>query len=236
MQTPTRQRQGERLDPKFDRIASVAADPSQLMRLRQDPEAIAPERAIVFEVAGSIQNFHEAAARIGFEYLADDEFEIAPDEDFLRAKKPEEAISGRLYFAMPDLAALRQLVSLWQRYKTSRRMPSGFRQWTQLFGLLKDVRAWGPMDRLTDDTLANWREQLTEAPDEPVRFEVELWFRENGGTRQGAYAAFENEVGALGGTVVHHATISEIRYDAALIDLPAARIRELVVGQSLITG
>ena len=233
VQKPTRQRQGERLDPKFDRIASVAADPAQLMELRQDPEAIAPERAIVFEVAGSLLSFYEEATRIGLEYLADDELEIAPDEDFLLEKKPGEAISGRLYVAMPDVVALRQLVSLWQRYKTNHRMPDGFRIWTQLFGLLKDVRAWGPLDRLTVDTLEEWQEQLALAPDESIRFEVELWFRGNEGSRQRAYAVFEGEVGAAGGTVVHHATIPEIRYDAALIDLPAARIRELIANRTV---
>ena len=233
LRKPTRQRQGERLGPKFDRLERVTADPPQVMQLRQDPEAIAPERAIVFEVAGSLLTFHEEAARIGFEYLADDEREIAPDEDFSLAKKPDEPISGRLYLAMPDLAALRQLVSLWQRYKTRRRMANGFGIWTQLFGLLKDVRAWGPQDRLSADTLADWQEQLAEAPEEPIRFEVELWFRENAETRQHTYTAFEAAVVALGGSIVHHATIPEIRYDAALIDLPAARIRELIANPTV---
>ena len=160
LKKPTRGRQGERLDPKFDRLARVVADPAQLAQLRQDPEAIAPERAIVFEVAGSLLTFYEEATLIGLEYLADDEVEIEPDDDFRLTKKPDEPISGRLYFAMPDVAALRQLVSLWRRYKASRRMADGFGVWTQLFGLLKDVRAWGPQDRLTTDTLAAWEEQL----------------------------------------------------------------------------
>ena len=230
---PTRARQGERLDPKFDRLARVAADPAQLMQLRQDPEAIAPERAIVFEVAGSLLTFYEEAARIGLEYLTDDELEIEPDDDFRLTKKPDEPISGRLYLAMPDLEALRQLVRLWQRYKSGRRMANNFGIWTQLFGLLKDVRAWGPQDRLTADTLGDWEEQLAEAPDEPIRFEVELWFRENAETRQNAYATFEGAVRELSGVIVHHATIPEIRYAAALIDLPAARIRELVANPTV---
>ena len=70
---PSRQRQGERLDPKFERLARVTGDPAQIMQLRQDPEAIAPERAIVFEVTGSLTNFYKEASRIGLEYLADDE-------------------------------------------------------------------------------------------------------------------------------------------------------------------
>jgi len=225
---PSRQRQVERLGPKFERLAQVAGDPAQIMQLRQDPEAIAPERAIVFEVTGSLTTFYEEASRIGLEYLADDEHEIEPDDDFRLTDKPDEAISGRVYLAMPDLEALRQLVSLWRRYKAGERMADGFGLWTRLFDLLKDVRAWGPKDRLTAETLAIWQDQLEEAPGEPVPFEVELWYRENPETRQAAFSTFGNAVRELGGTMVHHATIPEIRYDAALIDLPAVRIRELL--------
>ncbi len=230
---PSRQRQGQRLDPKFERLARVAGDPAQVMQLRQDPEAIAPERAIVFEVTGSLATFYEEASRIGLEYLADDERDIAPDVDFRLTKKPYEPIPGRVYLAMPDLEALRQLVRLWQRYKAGGRMDDGFAMWTQLFGLLKDVRAWGPADRLTAETLAVWQKRLGEAPNEPVRFEVELWYREIAETRQAAFATFSNAVSELGGTLVHHATIAEIRYDAALIDLPAARIRELLANPTV---
>ena len=46
----TRGRQAERLDPKFDRLARAVADPAQLMLL-QNPEAIAPERAIRYDAA-----------------------------------------------------------------------------------------------------------------------------------------------------------------------------------------
>lgn len=225
---PNRQRQGERLDPKFERLAHVANDPSQVMHLRQAPEAIAPERAIVFEVTGSLTTFYEEATRIGLEYLADDERDIEPDDDFRLTDKPGEPISGRIYLAMPDVEALRQLVRLWKRYQAGGRMAPGFGMWTQLFGLLKDVRAWGPEDRLTTDTLEAWKERLEEAPNDPVRFEVELWYRENPATLEAAFTTFSGTVRKLGGTIVHHATISDIRYSAALIDLPAIRIRELL--------
>ena len=203
------------------------------MQLLQDPEAVAPERAIVFEVAGSLVTFYEEAASIGLEYLAEDDFDIPPDDDFSVAGKPDDHIAGRLYLAMPDLAALQQLVSLWQRYKARRRMADGFGIWTQLFGLLKDVRAWGPQDRLRPETLADWEDQLAFAPDEPLRFEVELWFREEAEVRQQAFTAFARAVRELDGTVVYPATIPDIRYHAALVDLPAARIRELIADPTI---
>lgn len=225
---PSRGRQAERLAPRFDRLVQVVGDSQQVMQLRADPEAIAPERAIVFEVAGSIVEFYQRAADIGLEYLADDETEFDPDDDFQIKDKPEEEVSGRIYLAMPDVEALRQLVRLWRRYVAGQRMADGFGMWTQLFGLLKDVRPWGPQDRIPPETLEFWNERLQEAPDEPVRFEVELWYRENAAVRTRSFAALGATVGSLGGQIIDHAVISEIRYDAALIDLPAARIRELM--------
>lgn len=198
------------------------------MRLRQDPEAIAPERAIVFEVTESLEKFHDGARRIGLEYLADDGRDIEPDEDFHWTDRRDGPIPGRVYFAMPDLEALRQLVRLWQRYKAGRRMEPGFGLWTQFFGLLAGVRAWGPQDRLTAETLAVWQERLDDAPDAPVRLEVELWYRETSESRQASLRRFGTAVQAFGGTMVHHASIPDIRYHAALIDLPAVHVRDLV--------
>ena len=54
---PTRGRQSERIAPRFERLMNVAGRPEQLLALRDDPASIAPERAIVFEVAGSLENF-----------------------------------------------------------------------------------------------------------------------------------------------------------------------------------
>ena len=105
--------------------------------------------------------------------------------------------------------------------------------WTQLFGHLKDVRAWGPSDRLTDELIATWREQVDAAPDEYIRFEVELWFRENDASRETAFTNFRDVVEELDGLIIHHATIPEVRYDAALIDLPTARIHELIADRTV---
>lgn len=225
---PGRARQGERLAPKFERLSRIASDPQQNLQLRTDPDSIAPERAIVFEIAGSILDFYQQANSIGLEYLADDEIEFQPDDDFYVTGKPEENVEGRMYLAMPDVRALQELVRLWDRYKNGQRMQSGFGMWGRLFPLLKDVRPWGPADRLPPETLAYWRECMAESPNDPVRFEVELWYRESELARQNAFQIFSEDVARLGGTIVHRATIDEIRYSAVLLDLPPERIQELL--------
>ena len=58
------QRQGQRLGPGFERLRTVLASDESGLSLRADPSGIAPERALVFEVAGSIGDFHRLVRKI----------------------------------------------------------------------------------------------------------------------------------------------------------------------------
>jgi hypothetical protein len=154
----------------------VAGDPQQLLGLRNDPASIAPERAIVFEVAGSLKDFYAQARDLGLEYLGDFEDDIPPGDDFYDRKKPEKRIAGRIYLAMPDVQALQELLRLWRLYRDGQNMPPGKSAWRELFSMLVDVRPWGPQDRVPPETISFWQSALASNPDTPVRFEIELWF------------------------------------------------------------
>lgn len=221
---PNRGRQGTRLDPKFARLAKAAASPEELLALRDDPASIAPERAIVFEVEGSLKDFYAQARAIGLEYLGDFEDEFDPSEDFYDKKKPDQKLTGRIYLAMPDVQALRELLSLWERYKKNKKMEKGKGAWRELFSRLLDVRPWGPQDRVSLAAVAAWQAELARVPGAPVRLEIELWYHDNPARRTRAFQTIEAEIAAAGGQLVHHATIPEIHYEAALIDLPAASV------------
>jgi hypothetical protein len=225
---PSRGRQGARLAPRFDRLMGVAGSSENLLSFRDDPASIAPERAIVFEVAGQLKDFYAQAQALGMEYLGDYEEDIEPTEDFYDKKKTENTISGRIYLAMPDVRALQELLGLWRIYQRGERMPRGKSEWRELFSLLMDVRPWGPQDRVPPETIAYWEGSLRNNPDLPVRFEVELWFHESPGQRERTYARINEEVAAMGGGVVHHATVHEIRYDAALVDIPPEQAQALI--------
>jgi hypothetical protein len=225
---PSRDRQRERIDPKFARLSAAAETPADLLALRADPASIAPERAIVFEVEGSLEDFYEQARIIGLEYLGDFEDEFDPSEDFFNTKKPEQQVSGRIYLAMPDVQALRELLSLWERYKQNKNMPKGRSGWRDLFSRLVDVRAWGPQDRIAPGAVEAWESDLARAPDEPVRLEIELWFHASAEQRILAFERLNAEIAAAGGQVIQRSTIPEIHYDAALIDLPGVFVRGLI--------
>ena len=237
------QRQGQRLGPRFERLQTVLASDESGLSLRADPSSIAPERALVFEVAGSIKDFYQLVTRIrGFEFLADEETTFDPDEDLFevdtrrgREGQPREdrPVGGRLYLAMPDIGALRELLRLWNIWRSEGALPHGHTAWRDIFTSLHNVRPWGPVDRITDETIEFWREELGAEPSEPLRIEAELWYYDGAERRAAAYRRMEEAVADAGGRIIHHAIIEDIRYEAALIDLPGPEIERLVAREEI---
>jgi len=244
VQTPSRARQRDRLGPAFQRLRNVFDRDGDPLSLREDPLGIAPERALVFEVAGSIGDFSAAVARIGgLDFLADEEMIFDPDEDFgvietRKGREPgiraDKSIAGRLYMAMPDTQALRHLLSLWRRYETGQAAPHGFAPWFEVFEHLHTLRAWGPADRIPDETIHYLEEELAaQGRDATVRVEVELWYAGAAARRAAAQEGFARAVAAAEGVIVYRAEIGEIGYMGRLVDLPAAEVQRLIAREEV---
>jgi len=229
-----RGRQAGRLGPKFKRLERALGDPDALGDLRDDPSAIVPERALVFEVASEVADFYRAVRGVpGLEFLGEDEGDAAPDEDFYvpdkdRERREDKRVPRRFYFTIPDQTALRELVSLWQRFQRGQELGRGRTAWRDVFGHLADVRPWGPRDRLTAEAVEDWGERLQFAPDNPIRFEVEFWYRDNAARRETAETSFTDRLRELGGQVLDRSLIDAIRYHAVLVEVSPEVIRDVL--------
>ena len=244
LRLPDRARQGQRLQPVFQRLRNVFDEGRDPLTLREDPAGIAPERALVLEVAGTIDEFHNAARLVpGLELLGDEETEFEADADFAvrdtrkgregedRLDKP---VGGRLYLAMPDTQALRELVRLWDRYQAGQTAETGFGPWIHVFRHLYRIRVWGPTDRIPEETISYFTRQLEERPDSVVRVEIEQW-SDDGRERRQARARFEEAVHATRGEFIYRSSIPQIAYEAALLDLPAAEVHRYLKGETRVT-
>lgn len=185
--------------------------------MRADPAALAPERLLVFEVRGSISAFAAAIQRVPGLELVDEE-ELAGDED----KAPVA------YLLMPDAAALTQLVSLWRRWSADQ-LRWGEGPWKDVFSLLRDIRPWGPQDRVQPTDYAILEDEIFERRDDDlVTLEIELVFR----TADRLAAEGEEEVraavAARGGRVISAARLRDIAYHALLVHLPVRAVREIL--------
>jgi len=226
LKLPGRVRQGERLQPIFQRLQSVFDDNRDPLTLRDDPTAIAPERALVFEIVGSIDRFAKAVQKVpGLEYFGEEEISFKPDEGFGDYDKP---VDGRLYLSMPDVQALRQLERLWNRYQEGHPPEYGFRPWYDVFEQLHDLRPWGPSDRIPEDTITYIQAILKNSPDSTIRLEAEFWNLRNVVGRNHSMSDFGLTVRELGGKIIDQASIKDIAYEAALIDIPAKQALILI--------
>lgn len=188
------------------------------LQLRADPNSLAPERLLVFEVTGSVQNFAKAVARIdGLQFAGEEQLE-ADDLD----KNPE------FYLLLPQLGALREIVSLWDQWQQTGAVPKNFAPWRHLFLQLRNVRPWGPADRVAPGNREYFKNATQGAPDtELFRVEIELVFRPEDGASAAAARTLESQIRQTGGAVISRSRRAEFAYHALLADLPTVEVRRI---------
>lgn len=221
---PSASRQVDRLNPQFAQLEKVFS--SQNAELRLSAAGSEPEKVLVFETIGTVENFIKALKDIeGLEWLTEqNKDEIHPDDDFYRNEEDREvSLSGRLYLIMSNQTGLRQLLSFWDIFKSNPNAPQfqrGRTKWRELFKQLKDIHHWGPEDRLRETgLLENWRERV-ELGGKKINVEVELWYRDKQSKRNEAQSSVTKLVEEVKGKVLSFVTINEIGYHGMLVELP----------------
>ena len=232
LHSPSEQRQGERLAPKFNDLRRSFSSPQT--EVRQTPAGTTIEQVVVFETVGSVESFRTAIRHTpGMNFLADwAEEDIPPDEDFYLEdeKKREEHLSGRLYLVMSNQHAIEQMLSLWNRYQrdSKEKFDRGLNAWKALFVQLRDVRRWGVKDRLEETgILQDWEEQVA-SHTELVRFEAELWCKETEQLRDRTFEGFRQIVEEENGQCIAQSYIPEISYHGILVEAPLEAINPIL--------
>ncbi len=152
------------------------------------------------------------------------------DFDFLLGEEvaPGDEVGGALYLGMPTKATFEALRGLWDKYKAGKKAPDGFGDWWKLFGLLHEMRPWGPQDRIGEATLRRLRDERVQQEGDDLRVEVDLWYRGDAAHRGRAVSEFRSAVEEVGGEILDELRLDDIRYHAALVRLPGAAVDALV--------
>jgi len=203
---------------ELQRLAQLVASGRDPLELRADPAGLAPERLLVFELTGSVQNFARAAGQVpGLELVAAEDL----DAD-------EFDTNPVLYMLISDATAFRQILSLWSRFRANQELPEGYAPWRNLFAQIRELRPWGPQDRLSPEDRAVLSAEEANALG-MYRVELELVFRATGN-------AVEHEATAAviqaGGAVVSRARIEGAKYHALLVDIPGAEFARIINGEN----
>ena len=229
---PGRRRQGARLSASFDALAAAVQRAERGIELAEDPTGVAPERALVFETAGSIQDFTRAARQVGLEVIT--ELELDETADIPEGFEPpagRETMAQTLYATMPTMQSAQEFLRLWHAYQADEPPPRGYAPWWRLFDQLLKLRVWGPDDRLPTSAREAIRDKLQgKADDDPVKIELEIWPSASTAARTGWRAETEARVLELGGQIVDRSSISGngFVYEAILASVSARAIRQML--------
>lgn len=187
--------------------------------MRADPAALAPECLLVFEIRAAINTFSAAVTRIqGLELIDEEELE-----------SDEADANPVAYLMVPDGRALQNILSLWNRWNSGQELPEGFTPWRDVFACLRDLRRWGPNDRVQPRDSDILSEEIAGQPyDRLIRLEVELVFRTDHQRAQSCEDEVMQAIINSGGLAVSRARIPQIAYHAILADLPVAAVSRII--------
>ncbi|BCA58131.1 S8 family peptidase [Sphingomonas sp. HMP6] len=163
--------------------------------------------------------------------LDEDDFDFLLDdrdggEDDLAIANEESG--GALYLGMPTRETFRSLRNLWDLFKANKSPPDGHGDWWGLFGLLHDIRPWGPEDRIGEAARQRLKLEQSRHAGDDLRVEVDLWYRGDALTRARAVGELRDTVERLGGAILDELRIDEILYHSALVHLPGAAVDAIV--------
>lgn len=218
------------MGPVFGRLRETLE--AERLQLTDEPEAATPEHVLVLEVAGEMDEFIAAVARVeGLEYLAEELGEKLEDTTLFAAVDTRDgrrtALRRELFVVASDERAAQELASLWAQWQAGQQLQRGWATWKTVFERLVTVRHWNDSDRLSRTGAAEaWRAELSEAGDEPIPFEVELWFRADPGRRTAEYGRLVADLLRSRGRVISQYVMPEIAYHGVLAELPAPVLLE----------
>jgi len=141
-----------------------------------------------------------------------------------------KSLSGRLFLSLGNEVGMRELLSLWQRWKDKRTLPTGKTKWRDVFNQTLQIRRWSIEETLRDTgMLDRWRDSLDpNNPGQPIHCQIELFYRKSAERRAQAECNVASLLEAAGGWKLGSIDIPEIAFHAVKAELPADRIQQLL--------
>lgn len=212
------------IDSRFEETSAALGSEIQLA---QSIQATDPQLVLVFEALDEQIDLTAVAQKVGLEILVEAEGAIEPSDHYqLISEKPRNPFIGScLHAVCLNQRALDDLLSLWRTWKQNKSLPYGYSPLRDLFAHLKDLRPWGPQDRLK---MVDWDDHFAgRITDKPHSIEIELWYRESSQKRLESQREVAALVEQAGGQVLTSSVIAQIGYHGLKCSVPTQVLQAL---------
>ncbi|MFJ6300566.1 S8 family peptidase [Pseudarthrobacter oxydans] len=233
---PSPESQERKFGPQFLELKRTLE--AQRVQLASQTDETDPELVVVFDLAGTVDDFRKATARVeGLEFL--DEFlgePTPPDDDFHmedRDGPTRGKVQESLYVVLSNSKAVDELVRLfgdWRR-DPNVTLATGLNPFKRVFAQLRALRRWNAEDRIRETgLLEQWQEELEIVGqfNSSKLVEVELWYRQNPEDRTVAERETRQVLAAAQAEVISTTIIPSIAYHALLVRLPVQQVEKVL--------
>ncbi|MEJ2044679.1 MAG: S8 family peptidase [Reinekea sp.] len=231
--TPSLPEQYTKFSP---RLNSLERQFAEHIRLTDCIEGLTPEKILVLEISGSIQNFTAALNKIqGFEGVQHLFSEEQADDQFYTQSKDgkKSEVKRELYLTMSSQEGIRRLKSLWDNAANNIPLDRGYTPLQHALEQLHDIRYWDVNDRIKETgLLEDWQYRLEDSviDSQMIPFEIELWFKPTPEHRQLSERLIERIIHNHGGNITGRFAHEGIAYHALRGELPIEAVN-LVLSQ-----
>jgi hypothetical protein len=190
-----------------------------------------PQLVLVFEGVEERSDLSAVARALGLEVLVEFEDAFEPDDEvaILSAQPNDPFIRSCLHALCVNEQAMKRILVAWRAWRRDGRAGTGLAELSNLFEHLRDVRQWGPKDRLR---AIDWEDYLEHrVSDRPHLIEVELWYRRSPQIRFEAIQQISGLVEEGGGLVLATVDDPETGYLAIKCEVPDESLRQLAAGR-----
>lgn len=198
--------------------------------IQADIQGLEPEFVLVFEIVGRSE-FYKAAEKAGMEWMFDVDSVQPADDDFYELDKDRvrtnKDVQEKLYLTMTNQRSMDQLLSLWEKYSRNENFDYGYAVFKDVFSHLRSVRRWEASDRLEETTVSALN-RILEEEFESVRFEIELWYRQDEAKRKAQRDFVASVIKECGGKVVNETIYSSIGFHGIIAECPSDEVRRMI--------
>lgn len=222
---PSTERQGQRLASRFTDLDNAF---NEQATLTASLGASDPQLVVVFEALDEREDLSGVATRAGLEILVEVDREFDPDPDFPRKSVNQDLpVTGCLHAVCISGQAKSKIITQWRKWQSDGKVDIGYAPLKRLFAHLKDVRAWGPQDRVR---IADVAAALDGMLPGDHTIEIELWYRQSAAARRRAEAEVTTLVEQGGGQVIVTSQVAEVGYHGMRCSVPLELLQRLAAG------
>jgi hypothetical protein len=218
-----------KLDSQMQRAAEVFAESGA--QLASSIQSADPQLVLVLEALDERTDLTRVARALDLEILIEIEDAVDPDEEVeIRSDRPQDPqIVSCLHAICLNQAAMNKILVAWRSWRRNGQVAWGLGDLGALFSHLRDVRPWGPADRVR---ATDWDEYFAgRLPGQSHLVEIELWYRSASAVRARALEDVTQLVVADGGEVLSIVEDQSIGYLALKCEIADVSLRSLAAGQ-----